>query len=514
MARVADLIRARSGLTFPDIRVRDVEATVQRVMKSHALDSFPQVLQLLEEDAAARDALVADLTIGETYFQRDTGQFDLLRTRLLPELLERVHDRPLRIWSAGCASGEEPYSIAMLLEELGAAGRAQIIGTDIARPRLTDAQRAIYSKWSLRGMPDPMVERYFRQRGRFFELHSRLRQQVDFRYLNLAEDRFPSLAAGIWGMDLILCRNVLIYFDRPTVDRVARRLVASLSEEGWLLLGASDPSLAERVHCTTVLTGAGVVYRRPSAPGGANAAGGWYATAPVPPPAPTPDRESSAPPLDNGGAPPPTWDAAPPPAAAAGRGAEEDPTAGGDMGPDPVPSPRPPAEPAAAASLEERVAEAYGRRDFDAVIQVLEAVPASALSEHAWVCWLRALANQGCMEEAGLVAARALESHGPTAELLYLHAVLLLHSGRAADAAAAARRALYLDRTLIVAHLTLADALRRTGSVEASRRSLRNAAALLASLDRDAPVAASDGDTAGRLAELVNVKLRLLDEAA
>src|SRR5690606_2609470 len=112
---------------------------------------------LLRDDARARESFVADLTIGESYFQRDPAQFDLLRWRILPELLEsRPADRAVRVWSAGCAAGEEPYTVAMLFEEMNAADRSDIVGTDIARGRLADAQRGLYSKWQLRNTPDPV----------------------------------------------------------------------------------------------------------------------------------------------------------------------------------------------------------------------------------------------------------------------------------------------------------------------------------------------------------------------
>jgi chemotaxis protein methyltransferase CheR len=530
MARVAELIRERSGLTFPEIRVRDVEASIERAIKRHRLGGLPDLLRTLDADAPTRDALVAELTIGETYFKRDPAQFELLRRRILPELLaSRPPSRPLRIWSAGCASGEEPYSIAMLLDELGASGRAQIIGTDISRPRLVDAQRAVYSKWSLRGSTPVMREKYFLERGRYYELIPRIREQVEFRYLNLAEDRFPSLAAGIWGMDLILCRNVLIYFDRATVDRVAGKLLASLSEDGWLVLGASDPAVAEHVACDVVLTDAGLVYRR----AGAMGAGGEpvdlrtersvspAADSGMPrPPAKLPDQKtSSAPDLDAPAQPPREW--------TEDREWTEEPapdsTAGGAVAMSGVSAANANihgrAEPAgstgdSADNLEAKLVAAYERRAFRSVTELAESEPAESLTQRGWVIWLRALANQGCLDEAGAVADRALAVQGPTAELLYLHAVLLLQAGRAAEAAATARRALYLDRTLIVAHLTLADALRRNGKPGAARRSLRNAAALLEMLDRETQVPASDGDTAGRLAELVRAKLRLLEEAA
>jgi chemotaxis protein methyltransferase CheR len=521
MARVAELIRERAGLTFPEIRVRDVEASIERAIKRHRMAGLSDLLKVLDADAPTRDALVAELTIGETYFQRDPAQFELLRRRILPELLaSRPPNRPLRIWSAGCASGEEPYSIAMLLDELGAAGRAQIIGTDISRPRLVDAQRAVYSKWSLRGSTPAMRKKYFLERGRYYELIPRIREQVEFRYLNLAEDRFPSLAAGIWGMDLILCRNVLIYFDRATVDRVASRLLASLSEDGWLVLGASDPAVAEHVACDVVLTDAGLVYRRAGSMGAAGE------------PVDLRTTRSQGPAADRGEQPPPS-----PLGDAAGTAVPEfddriesrrdwlEPAADDaataavastewsmEQTPDPVEPPDRMDD--AVASLEAKLVAAYERRAFRTVVEVAESAPTESLGERGWIIWLRALANQGCLDEAGAVADRALAVQGPTAELLYLHAVLLLQAGRAAEAAATARRALYLDRTLIVAHLTLADALRRTGKLGAARRSLRNATALLETFDRETQVPASDGDTAGRLIELVRAKLRLLEEAA
>jgi chemotaxis protein methyltransferase CheR len=547
MARVAELVRERTGLVFPGARVAEVESTVRRVMSRHHIAGMDQLTDILDDDAEVRDELVAALTIGETYFRRDTAQFELLRHRVLPELLASAGaDRPLRIWSAGCASGEEPYSIAMILDELGALDRASVTGTDISRPRLADAQRGVYSKWSLRGVADEVRRRYFAERGRYFELAARIRKPVDFRYLNLAEDRFPSLSIDIWGMDLILCRNVLIYFDRPTVVRVARRLVESLSEDGWLILGASDPAIAEMIECDVVVTDAGLAYRRPGAASDEDVRRSGSVRSARRPPAWPP-----APPLDAAAGP---WFALEPDEAALQHGADaadtlhtahaadaanaadaadiadtaeildavretdsadDAPAVREADSPDDAPAVREAGSPAGASeagdSVTEQVLAAYARRDFDAVRRLAEAASRrGAMPGAAWLPWLRALANQGCHEEAAAVAESAMEAGGPTAELLYLRAVLLLQSGDASAAAALARRALYLDRELVVAHMTLAEAQRRLGNDEGSRRSLRNAAALLQALPGDALVPGSDGEHAGRLAELVRVKLQLL----
>jgi chemotaxis protein methyltransferase CheR len=530
MERVADLVRERSGLVFPEARVTEVEATVRRAMNRRGIAVPQHLAELLGRDAAERDALVAELTIGETYFQRDASQFELLRRRILPELLSVTGDaRPIRAWSAGCASGEEPYSIAMVLDELGALDRADIVGTDIARPRLADAQRAVYSRWSLRTVPDDLRDRYFRERGRYYELAPRIREKVDFRYLNLAEDRFPSLSAGIWGMDLILCRNVLIYFDRETVRRVARRLIETLSEDGFLVMGASDPPIGEMVECDVVVTDAGLIYRRLSAAAAPGAAWRQWAEPRHDPAVLQPEqREEPAPPLDAAAGPWPALEsaagadtaaAADPDVAAGGASGAGAPAAGlpadaapaagveADGGTEPG---REPAGDAVAATTQ-RILDAYARRDFDAVRSLaVAAAGAGTLGAGGWLSWLRALANQGCIEEAAAVAERAVSDCGPSAELLYLQAVLQLQSGHAAAAAALARRALYLNRQLAVAHLTLAEAQRRLGNIDAARRSLRSAASLLAALPADAPVAGSDGERAGRLAQLARTKLELL----
>jgi chemotaxis protein methyltransferase CheR len=151
MARVAETIRAWTGLTFPAIRVRDVEATITREMGRRRITDVSAFLHLLREDVPVRDALVAELTIGETYFLRDPRSSRCCASGCFPSCSHRDRaDRSVRVWSAGCASGEEPYSGRDAVRRAGRP-RADIVGTDIARPRLAHAQRGIYSKWSLRG---------------------------------------------------------------------------------------------------------------------------------------------------------------------------------------------------------------------------------------------------------------------------------------------------------------------------------------------------------------------------
>ncbi|HSJ08487.1 MAG TPA: protein-glutamate O-methyltransferase CheR [Longimicrobiales bacterium] len=483
MAAAAELIRSTTGLVFPAVRAADVEAVIERAMSRRGVRDGAAMLALLRDDDRLREDVVAELTIGETYFQRDPLQLQMLKERILPGLLaSRPADLSIRVWSAGCASGEEPYSVAMLFDQLGAAPRAQIVATDISRERLATAQRGSYAKWSLRSIDDELRERYFIRRGPYHDLSPSLRQMVDFRYLNLAEDHYPSLSTGIWGMDVILCRNVLIYFDRDTVARVARGLIDSLSEEGWLLVGASDPAISDYVECDVVVTNAGLAYRRR----GVDRSAGVIVPAP------------------------PRYEPAQP--------EEEAPDTAPDLSYADVPGDEPAitadATPPAGVPVDSPILVAYARRDFAAVGAVAAREAAGRrLSEPEWAAWLRALANQGRLQDATAVTSRALAESGARPELLYLNAVLLLETGRAADALEIARQALYMDRGMEMAHITLADALRRTGDVAGARRSLRNAVSLLAARPADDEVPAADGETAGQLLELVRVKLALLAES-
>jgi chemotaxis protein methyltransferase CheR len=350
----------------------------------------------------------------------------------------------------------------------------------VSRTALALARRAVYTRWSLRGVPDHIVRTYFVQEGNRFALAPAIRDAVEFRYLNLAEDTYPSLSTGIWGMDLILCRNVLIYFDAETVARVARQLIDSLSDDGWLLLGASDPPLGELAPCDVVVTDVGLAYRRRGR--GARPVASLVATTPCVPPQPpglleqghTPQspgplaKQEPAPVVPEQGTPPGLADAA----------------------------------------------RSYVERDYESAAQQASRLVERDGSDPApWIVLVRALANRGEREAAGRACAAALERHRSSAELAYLHAVLLSEAGRHADAVTAARRSLYLDRGLVVAHLALGGALARLGDTERACRSTQNARRLLAGMAPDAIVPASDGEPARRLVVLAGVQLQLLQDA-
>lgn len=261
---IAQVVAARTGLRFPDARHQQTELAVRRAAERARCPSPEDFLGVLRRDAGALDDLVGELTVGETYFFREPAQFDFLRREVLPEL--RRHRPPghvFRAWSAGCATGEEAYSLAILFEQEGLAGRAHLLGTDISRAALARAEQGVYSDWSLRGPGAAAAAPYLARQGKQHVLAETVRRRVALAYLNLAQDVYPSFANDTWGMDLILCRNVLIYLDGPTVRRVAERLFEALAPGGWLLTASSDPPLQGLAPFATVVSEAGVFYRRP-----------------------------------------------------------------------------------------------------------------------------------------------------------------------------------------------------------------------------------------------------------
>ncbi|HWQ52359.1 MAG TPA: CheR family methyltransferase [Bryobacteraceae bacterium] len=264
-------IIAATGMNYYEDRDSEVAERIGRRLAATGAPNCTFYETLLKQSARGReemDALIAEFTIGETYFFRHREQFDLLRTTVFPELLERRRaSRKLRIWSAGCATGAEPYSISILLRlhfaEQIAGWDISILGTDINRAFLARAQEGIYEKWAFREGSHDLVERCFKPVGEHrWALRTEFREGVSFRYQNLVADLPPSGPDGD-RFDLVLCRNVLIYFDRPRMREVAAGLYDSLADGGWLVVGHAEPSAEVfRAFSTVSIAGGITAYRK------------------------------------------------------------------------------------------------------------------------------------------------------------------------------------------------------------------------------------------------------------
>jgi chemotaxis protein methyltransferase CheR len=478
-AAVAQLVTGQTGLAFPDSRQDAAEAGMRRAMARAGLRTPDYYRQQLETDAGLLDDLFDELTVGETYFFREPAQFEFLRREVLPEIRRRRGPEAVpRLWSAGCASGEEAYSLAILCAGEGLAANALVLATDLSRAALDRARRGIYGPWSLRDQGAAWARPYLSKTPAGLALDERIRERVTFAYLNLAQDAYPSLASGAWEMDLILCRNVLIYFDRTTVERVAGRLLQTLVPGGWLVTASSDPPLGPLAQLETVVTDTGVFYRRPS-------------TFPLSTEERGAEDERFFFPSPRGG-----------------EGAELRGKA--SLAPEAstpsAPTPLPPGEKEVQCSLAKAALDRGDYRGAAAHTAALLADPAAAALH------VRAWANLDA-RQAEQICAVAAQRHPLYTELHYLHAILLLDLGRDDDAVLRLRQVLFLAPALATAHGTLAALLARRGDRPGARRAYRNVLALCASRPAAEIATLSDGEPNGRLAELAAHQLALLEGA-
>ena len=270
--RARELIAQRLGLHFPEQRDDELGQRLLRASGASdvsGLERYVSLLRTLPEDSAEWRRFASHLTVNETYFLRDRDFMDALEREILPELIERRRSEGvprLRLWSAGCSTGEEPYSLAILIDRLlpdPARWSVTILGTDIDPEALDAAERGLYREWSLRATPEWIRRRYFEPRpGGTYELSSRIRKLVTFAPLNLSEGTYPSLATNTTAMDLILCRNVVMYFTPETQRAAVTRFHDALVEGGWLAVSPAEASAQLLAPLEQVSVGSTICFRK------------------------------------------------------------------------------------------------------------------------------------------------------------------------------------------------------------------------------------------------------------
>jgi chemotaxis protein methyltransferase CheR len=235
------LLKERSGLDLSADKQYLVESRLMPLARKAGLGGIPELVQKMKGGAEPLTKEVVEaMTTNETFFFRDKVPFEHLRDTILPALLRsRASRRSLRIWSAACSTGQEPYSIAMCLKEKAAqlsGWRIEIVGTDLSQEVLEKSRAGIYSQFEVqRGLPIQLLVKYFAQIGELWQLNSELRGMVQYRQLNLLQD-FSSLGK----FDVVFCRNVLIYFDQDTKINVFDRIAKVIEPDGMLMLGAAE----------------------------------------------------------------------------------------------------------------------------------------------------------------------------------------------------------------------------------------------------------------------------------
>ena len=443
-----------TGLSYYADKDSDLARRIRRRLEALGFRDCVSYLDLLRDPvrgASEMDALIEEVTIGETYFFRHREHFDALRDLMLPDLIARnTGNRHLRIWCAGCADGAEPYSLSILLHrelaQVLLGWEVSILGTDINREYLATAREGRYEQWSLRSTPDNVKSACFEQKGKTWVIAPEYREGISFQFHNLVEDRFPPHLNGPCTFDLIICRNVMIYFAPKLMRKIVRRFHECLAPSGWLLVGPSEPNMT---HFTSfrALNAPGVtLYQRPDSSVRDFAEEVWFPTEPLVVPAPIVSLPTAPrPPLPEG------------------------------------------AEPAACQTTNR---------------------PAPTLAD------LRQRADQGDWKGAADCGKQLIESDNLNALVHFHYALVLEQVGDHVESERSLRRAIYLDRQAVLAHYHLGLLLRSHGDSRQAERCFHNALDLLAPLPGDEILTDADGITVVELRKLAQTQIESLKERA
>jgi chemotaxis protein methyltransferase CheR len=271
LGQFSEFVKNRVGLHFPSGRYDDLQRGITTIAAEKGFDDPSSCLSWIMSatlDRTLVETLAAALTVGETYFFRDPQVFEAIGRSILPTVISRRREQELvlRIWSAGCSTGEEAYSLAILLSRLLYDiddWSITLLATDINPKALKKAEAGVYSDWSFRSNPEWVRDRYFRKHGDGrYEINGTVRELVTFSYLNLVEDAYPALLTTTNAMDLILCRNVLMYFSKDTSQVTIEKLQRSLTPDGRLIVSATETSLVSNQHLVSELCNGITTYRK------------------------------------------------------------------------------------------------------------------------------------------------------------------------------------------------------------------------------------------------------------
>jgi chemotaxis protein methyltransferase CheR len=448
LARLNGFIETRMGLHFPPSRQSDLKRGLCSAADEFGFNTVNSCMEWMLSSTLSDSqikTLAGHLTIGETYFFRDKRVFEILESQILPEIIDSRRDREkiLRIWSAACSSGEEPYSLAILLARILPGLKdwsTSILATDIAPLSLKKAAAGVYREWSFRDTPHWFKSGYFKKIQQGFEIAPPIKQMVTFACLNLAEDQYPAIINATNAMDIIFCRNVLMYFSRERAQEVIHNLSRCLVDGGWLMISPVDipgmefPPLLHQVHFPGAL-----LLQKGTKP-----------------------RASSRLPLIE-------------------KVVETQKPASAAATVQPVP-----AVPVKSEQSQDRVQPEPAVHDAGKVLSRA-----------------RLLADQGKLADALAVCEEAIHHDRLNRALHYLQATILQELGRGDDAAAALQRALYIDQDFAIAHFTLGHLMHRQGRYREAGKHLKKARSLLEMYEHEDIPPEAEGISAGRLIELI-----------
>jgi len=482
LSQLSAFVAARIGLHFPRERWRDLERGVNSAARELDFGDSESYIEWLVSSSLTRsqiEGLASHLTVGETYFFRDRRVFQVLEKLVLPKLIHsrrRESGKHLRIWSAGCATGEEPYSIAILLSKMVLDRHdwnITIQATDINPRFLHKAADGLYGNWSFRDMPPGIKEKFFKPAGDGrFEILPQIKNMVTFAYLNLAEDSYPSLFNNTNAMDVIFCRNVLMYFAPERTKKVVHNLHRSLVDGGWLVASPGEASHVLFSQFATLDSPGTILYRKEKQPCPATSG---FSCKPF---EEAPGSFTSA--------------VAFAPNSHVGTTATNHEYT---TKPDPRELPQ---------DLYREASALYeGGCYAEAVEKAASLLAQNPTNTGGMTLLARVYANLGKLDEALEWCDRAIAAEKLNAGTHYLMATILQELDRTEVAMLSLKRALYIDPNLVLAHVALGNLSRQCGKHKESVKHFENALSLLTAKRPEDVVPESEGMRAGRLIEII-----------
>jgi chemotaxis protein methyltransferase CheR len=493
----SDFIKRRVGLSFPPGRNDDLRRGIAAIAAERGFDDHSSCLSWIMATALDRsivETLASALTVGETYFFRDPQVFEAIEHSILPAVISRrrEQERFLRIWSAGCSTGEEAYSLAiLLLRTLHDIDdwSVTLLATDINPNSLKKAGAGIYSEWSFRSNPQWVKDRYFQKLGEGrYEINTTIKDLVTFSYLNLVEDAYPALLTNTNAMDIILCRNVLMYFSKDAGEATVEKVQRSLVPDGRLIVSATETSLVSNRHLVPEVCNGITTYRKseimqpgpvPAAPVistafsipdvfrpvAAGPPGTAYQAAPVKKPAGTP-RPAGI--------------------------------------PVPVLTQRTSLPPLPEKDLYATAVALFESGDYSGAEKILSSHTAGHPHDpKAMALMAQVMANRGDLAGARGWCEKAIAEDKLNPAFHHLLATIRQEEGATDDAIGELRRALYADPSYIPALFTLAQLRRRQGLLGESDVHYRNARTLLSSHQPGDVIGGAGGMSAAGLERII-----------
>jgi chemotaxis protein methyltransferase CheR len=459
-----DYIHDHSGIYLEETKLDSLRISLVTRATRLECDSWEQYFERLSTDDAEFRELMSLVTINETSFFRFPAQFDVLRTHVLPEIASnaRSEKRTMRLWSAGCSTGEEPYSLAMTYADSGLDGlgwKGEIVGTDVSTKALNVARQAVYPSKALLNVPEATVARHFiAEPPDTLRIAPHIRRLCDFHYHNLIKEPYPLALMGNW--DVIFCRNVTIYFKLESTRRVVSNFYRSLNEGGYLFIGHSETlsSISDDFDVTEL--GGVFVYRKPVRAVRAFSLGGLSERRGTPRARAGQRRPTEA---SEGGA---------RPFMERKRSREEA-----------VPGPSPAApqteEPVVTKSADQLVAEARemlnAGRSEPALAAVEAALAADANNADAYLLAAHLNADKGDYERALTDCTRALSINPLLPGARYILGVIYQRQGDLVRSISELKKTIYIDPDFALAHMNLGNIYKSQGKFEAACREYENA---------------------------------------